>query len=63
MEAISSKTKFSKAQIEVWEWKNAIYEQIKDMPLDEGVRLILKKSKRTIERLKKKKELQKQLPL
>lgn len=33
----------SKAQLEVWEWKHTLHEEIKDMPLEEGIRYILEK--------------------
>ncbi len=29
----------SKAQIEVWEWKESAYQQIKDMPLKKRCRI------------------------
>lgn len=33
----------SKAQLEVWAWKEALHDEIKDMPLTEGLHHIIKK--------------------
>jgi len=35
--------KVSKAQLEVWEWKEKAYEEIKDLPLGERINYIQKK--------------------
>ena len=45
-------SKDSKAQLEVWEWKEKIYTMIKDMPLEQGVELIMEQTKQTAESLK-----------
>ena len=50
------KAKISKAQIEVWEWKERLYEEIKDLPENERLKYIRKKVKKTVENIKKKKK-------
>ena len=47
------KNNISKAQIEVWDWKNSLYEEIKDIPDSQKIDYIHKKTTETIERLKK----------
>ena len=42
------KANISKAQLEVWEWKNALHEEIKDMELDKGLEYLLNKSRTRI---------------
>ena len=44
----------SKAQLEVWQWKEKVYNQIKDMPLEKGIELIMEQTKQLAEDLKKK---------
>jgi len=46
-------TKDSKAQLEVWEWKEKAWQQIKDMPLDKGIEFILAQTKTIAEEIKK----------
>lgn len=38
-----SKNAASKAQLEVWSWKEALHDEIKDMTLRDGIRHLLKK--------------------
>ena len=49
------KTKVSKAQIEVWDWKENLYEELKDIPKLERLNYIKSKVNETIRSLKKKK--------
>ena len=42
----------SKAQEEVWEWKEKAYEQIKDMPLRKALDFILKNTNDIIAQIK-----------
>lgn len=37
-------TKISKAQLEVWEWKEKAYQQIKDMPMDKAIEFIIRQT-------------------
>ena len=48
------KHKISKAQQDVWEWKEKAYEQIKDMPLKKAMEFILKNTRDIVEQIKKK---------
>lgn len=48
-------TKISKAQLEVWEWKEKAYQEIKDLPKTEQLKYILSQTKETVEMLKEKK--------
>lgn len=48
-------TKISKAQLEVWEWKEKAYQEIKDLPKAEQLKYILSQTKETVEMLKEKK--------
>ena len=50
------KTKVSKAQLEVWEWKEKAYNQIKDMSLEKGIDFIMKQTKQLADELKKKRK-------
>lgn len=50
------KTKISKAQTEVWEWKESLYEELKDIPKLERLNYIRGKVSKTLLALKKKKE-------
>lgn len=45
--------KDSQAQIEVWAWKEKIYQQVKDMPLGGAIKYILEKARPTSRKLKK----------
>ena len=47
------KTKVSKAQEEVWEWKERAYEEIKDIPEDKRIDYIREKVRDVIDRIKK----------
>ncbi len=47
------KSNVSKAQIEVWEWKESLYEEIKNIPDNKKLDFIHKKTANTIERIKK----------
>lgn len=49
-------TKESKAQLEVWGWKEKAYNQINDMPLGEAIEYILNQTKRTGEELDQKRK-------
>ena len=51
----------SKAQIEVWEWKQALHDEIKDLPLEEGLHHILAKGARLRKELEKSGKLKKSL--
>ena len=42
------KHKISKAQQEVWEWKEKAYEQIKDMSLQDAMKFILNHTSETV---------------
>jgi hypothetical protein len=48
-------TKVSKAQLEVWEWKEKAYEEMKHLTTREQMRLIHEETKELVERLRKKK--------
>ncbi len=48
--------KVSKAQLEVWEWKEAAYQQIKDVPYNQRVQFLIHQAKDVIVELKKKQE-------
>ena len=45
--------KISKAQLEVWEWKEKAYEQIKDMPLKKALEFILKNTREIVAQIKR----------
>jgi len=48
-------TKVSKAQIEVWEWKEALYEELRNIPKLERLNYIKDKVNETIKAIYKKK--------
>jgi len=48
------KAKVSKAQLEVWEWKEKAYNQIKDMPLGKGIEFIMQQTGQIADEIKKK---------
>jgi len=41
----------SKAQLEVWEWKDTLYEELKTVPKHERLKFIKEKVRKTIEHL------------
>jgi hypothetical protein len=47
--------KISKAQLEVWEWKEKAYEEIKHLPTSEQINFIHEQTKELVEKIKKKK--------
>jgi hypothetical protein len=49
-------TKVSKAQAEVWDWKENLYEELKNIPKLERLNYIKGKVSETIKTLNKKKE-------
>jgi hypothetical protein len=49
--------KTSKAQLEVWEWKEKLYQQVKDLPQGEILKFILKQTKETMDNLKSKRKV------
>lgn len=49
------KTKISKAQIEVWEWKEQLYEDLKHLPMSERLRVIHEETKPIIDEINRKK--------
>jgi hypothetical protein len=51
----------SKAQLEVWEWKQKAYEQIKDMPLDKGIEFIMQQTRELANEISKAREKEKPL--
>jgi hypothetical protein len=51
--------KISKAQIEVWEWKEKAYSLIKDLPKEEQIKIILQQTKDIVEQIKARKKLNK----
>lgn len=51
--------KISKAQLEVWEWKEKAYFLIKELPKEEQIKFILRQTKETVERIKAKKKQKK----
>jgi hypothetical protein len=48
-------TKVSKAQTEVWDWKETLYEELKNIPKLERLNYIKSKVNETVRSLKKKK--------
>ncbi len=49
-------TKISKAQLEVWEWKEKAYEEMKHLSTAEQMSLIHEQTKELVEIIKKKKQ-------
>jgi hypothetical protein len=47
--------KTPKAQLEVWEWKEKAYEQIKNMAKEERIKFILAQTRDLASRIKRKK--------
>ena len=50
-------TKVSKAQIEVWDWKESLYEELKNIPKLERLNYIKSKVSDSILKINKKKNL------
>ena len=50
------KAKVSKAQLEVWEWKEKAYNQIKDMSLEKGIDFIMQQTKQIADEIRKKRK-------
>jgi len=50
------KAKVSKAQKEVWEWKEKVSKKLLELPQEERSKYILQMTKRTMEELKKHKK-------
>ena len=47
----------SKAQLDVWDAKERLYEEVKDMELRDGLHYLLQKAARVAEDLKKKRKI------
>jgi hypothetical protein len=45
-------SKVSKAQEEVWEWKDSLFEELKNIPKEDRLKFIKEKSKKIIEQIK-----------
>ena len=50
--------KTSKAMLEVWESKNRLYEELKNIPVKERSKYIREKTKSTLDKLRKAKSAQ-----
>lgn len=50
------KTKTSKAQLEVWEWKENLNKEIKKLPKKKRIAYLVKRSKNTVEMMKRRKK-------
>jgi hypothetical protein len=44
-------SKISKSQIEVWDWKESLYEDLKNIPKEMRLKFIKDKVKKTLEKL------------
>ncbi|MGI8581730.1 MAG: hypothetical protein ACR2KX_06035 [Chitinophagaceae bacterium] len=53
-------TKTSKAQLEVWEWKEKAYEEMKHLSTREQMNFIHEQTKEVVRKLKERKQLLKQ---
>ena len=51
------KTKTSKSQKEVWEWKQSLYEELREIPRFKKLKYLHQKVKGTLEYLKKKRQI------
>ncbi len=51
------KTKISKAQVEVWEWKEKAYDEMKHLSTLEQLRVIHEQTKQLAEQIIKKKQI------
>ena len=49
--------KISKAQLEVWEWKEKAYEDVKHLPIAEQLKLIHERTKQSIANINEQKLL------
>ena len=45
-------SKVSKAQEEVWEWKDSLFEELKNIPKKDRLKFIREKVKKTIEQIR-----------
>jgi hypothetical protein len=45
-------SKVSTAQEEVWEWKDSLFEELKNIPKEDRLKFIKEKSKKIIEQIK-----------
>ena len=52
--------KVSKAQLEVWEWKEKAYEEMKHLSTRDQMQLIHEQTKKLVERIKKNKQQRQQ---
>ena len=52
-------SKVSNAQLEVWEWKEKVYQLIKNMPTDKGVEFILDQVRETSKEMRSTKKTKK----
>ena len=43
--------KISKAQVEVWEWKEKAYEQIKNLSKEERIKFLINQTKEIVTRI------------
>ena len=50
------KAKVLKAQLEVWDWKEKAYNQIKDMSLEKGIDFIMQQTKQLADDIRKKRK-------
>lgn len=50
------KAEISKSQMEVWEWKERLYTELKDIPKSERLKFIREKVKAIVDRIKKNKK-------
>ena len=46
-----SELKVSKALLEVWEWKDAIYQEVKHLPTKQALRKIMENAEKTARKL------------
>jgi hypothetical protein len=53
----SDDSQVSKAQLEVWEWKEKAYEEMKHLSTGEQINFIHEETKELVERIRKKKQL------
>ncbi|MFB6307603.1 MAG: hypothetical protein ABEH43_11585 [Flavobacteriales bacterium] len=51
------KAETSKSQLEVWEWKERLYAELKDIPKSKRLKFIREKVKTTVDRIKKNKKI------
>ena len=51
------KTKISKSQLEVWEWKEKLYEEIKNIEKNKRISFLINKSKETVNNVLKEKKI------